>query len=231
MRSHPHAGRRRRHQPHRGDGRRHRARRRRRPCCRSPTRAPTWPGRPSGSTTSVRSAARDLHARLRHDELRLGWRLHHGQHAGVLRTMARQVQELGVRPELEVFDTGHLAFVHEMIRDGLLDDPVMIQLCMGIAYGAPDDPEHVHGDGQPAAAPARRSRPSRSAGCSCRSSRWPPSPAATSGSGWRTTCISAAASWRRTPSWSPGPCRSLKAMGVELMSPAEVRDKLQLVKH
>jgi uncharacterized protein (DUF849 family) len=59
---------------------------------------------------------------------------------GVLRSMARQVQELGVRPELEVFDTGHLVQVKELIRDGLLDDPVMIQLCMGIAYGAPDDP-------------------------------------------------------------------------------------------
>ncbi len=57
----------------------------------------------------------------------------------ILREMARQVQELGVRPELEVFDTGHLVMVKEMIRDGLLDDPVMVQLCMGIAYGAPDD--------------------------------------------------------------------------------------------
>ena len=59
---------------------------------------------------------------------------------GVLRSMAAQVQALGVRAELEVFDTGHLVQVKEMIRDGLLDDPVMIQLCMGIAYGAPDDP-------------------------------------------------------------------------------------------
>jgi uncharacterized protein (DUF849 family) len=59
---------------------------------------------------------------------------------GVLRSMARQVQQLGVRPELEVFDSGHLVQVKELIRDGLLDDPVMIQLCMGIAYGAPDDP-------------------------------------------------------------------------------------------
>jgi uncharacterized protein (DUF849 family) len=59
---------------------------------------------------------------------------------GVLRSMARQVQELGVRPELEVFDTGQLVQVKELIRDGLLDHPVMIQLCMGIAYGAPDDP-------------------------------------------------------------------------------------------
>jgi uncharacterized protein (DUF849 family) len=59
---------------------------------------------------------------------------------GMLRKMARIVQDLGVRPELEVFDFGHLVQVKEMIKDGLLDDPVMIQLCMGIAYGAPDDP-------------------------------------------------------------------------------------------
>ena len=59
---------------------------------------------------------------------------------GMLKTMARRVQELGVRPELEVFDSGHLVFVKEMIADGLLDDPLMIQLCMGIPYGAPDDP-------------------------------------------------------------------------------------------
>ena len=58
----------------------------------------------------------------------------------VLRKMARIVQQLGVRPELEVFDTGHLVMVKDLIKEGLLDDPVMIQLCMGIAYGAPDDP-------------------------------------------------------------------------------------------
>ena len=58
---------------------------------------------------------------------------------GMLRAMARRVQELGVRPELEVFDTGQLVFVHELIREGLIDDPPLIQLCMGIPYGAPDD--------------------------------------------------------------------------------------------
>ncbi len=57
-----------------------------------------------------------------------------------LRAMARRVQELGVRPELEVFDTGHLVFVHDLIKEGLIDAPAMIQLCMGIPYGAPDDP-------------------------------------------------------------------------------------------
>jgi uncharacterized protein (DUF849 family) len=59
---------------------------------------------------------------------------------GVLRAMAKRVQELGVRAELEVFDSGHLVQVKELLRDGLIDEPVMIQLCMGIAYGAPDDP-------------------------------------------------------------------------------------------
>src|SRR3954471_19319704 len=59
---------------------------------------------------------------------------------GVLRAMARQVQELGVRPELEVFDTGHLVMVKELIAEGLIDDPPLIQLCLGIPYGAPDDP-------------------------------------------------------------------------------------------
>jgi uncharacterized protein (DUF849 family) len=57
----------------------------------------------------------------------------------MLKAMARRVQELGVRPELEVFDTGHLVFVEELIRDGLVDDPPLIQLCTGIPYGAPDD--------------------------------------------------------------------------------------------
>jgi uncharacterized protein (DUF849 family) len=58
---------------------------------------------------------------------------------GILRAMARRVRELGVRPELEVFDTGHLTLVHELIAEGLIDDPVLIQLCTGIPYGAPDD--------------------------------------------------------------------------------------------
>lgn len=58
----------------------------------------------------------------------------------MLRAMARQIQQLGVRPELEVFDTGHLVLVNELVREGLIDDPVLIQLCMGIPYGAPEDP-------------------------------------------------------------------------------------------
>ncbi|MCF3945158.1 3-keto-5-aminohexanoate cleavage protein [Acidiphilium sp. AL] len=57
----------------------------------------------------------------------------------MLRAMARRVQTLGVRPEIEVFDTGHLVLAKQLVSEGLIDDPVMIQLCMGIPYGAPND--------------------------------------------------------------------------------------------
>ena len=59
---------------------------------------------------------------------------------GMLKSMAQRVKDLGVRPELEVFDSGHLVLVKELIKAGLLEKPYLIQLCMGIPYGAPDDP-------------------------------------------------------------------------------------------
>jgi len=58
----------------------------------------------------------------------------------MLRAMARRIRDLGVRPELEVFDTGQLVMVKDLIEEGLIEDPVLVQLCMGIRYGAPDDP-------------------------------------------------------------------------------------------
>ncbi|MEV2190454.1 3-keto-5-aminohexanoate cleavage protein [Streptomyces phaeochromogenes] len=58
----------------------------------------------------------------------------------MLRTGARHIQELGVRPELEIFDTGHLWFAKQLRTEGLLDDPTVFQLCMGIPWGAPADP-------------------------------------------------------------------------------------------
>lgn len=57
----------------------------------------------------------------------------------MLREMARQIQALGVRPEIEIFDTGHLVFAKELIAEGLIDEPVLLQLCLGIPYGAPAD--------------------------------------------------------------------------------------------
>ena len=57
----------------------------------------------------------------------------------MLKEMARQVQALGVRPEIEAFDTGHIVLAKWLKDQGVIDDPVMIQLCMGIPWGAPDD--------------------------------------------------------------------------------------------
>ncbi|MVO87159.1 3-keto-5-aminohexanoate cleavage protein [Streptomyces sp. p1417] len=58
----------------------------------------------------------------------------------MLRQGARRIQELGVRPELEIFDTGQLWFAKQLLAEGLLDDPTVFQLCMGIPWGAPADP-------------------------------------------------------------------------------------------
>jgi uncharacterized protein (DUF849 family) len=56
-----------------------------------------------------------------------------------LRAGAKRIQELGVKPELEVFDTGHLWFAKQMLKEGLLDDAPLFQLCLGIPWGAPAD--------------------------------------------------------------------------------------------
>jgi uncharacterized protein (DUF849 family) len=57
----------------------------------------------------------------------------------MLKEMARQIQALGVRPEIEVFDTGHLVLAKWLVEQGLIEEPVLVQLCMGIPWGAPDD--------------------------------------------------------------------------------------------
>ncbi|MGI4838788.1 MAG: 3-keto-5-aminohexanoate cleavage protein [Janthinobacterium lividum] len=55
-----------------------------------------------------------------------------------LRAGAQRITELGVKAELEIFDTGHLWFAKQMIKEGLLHDP-LFQLCLGIPWGAPAD--------------------------------------------------------------------------------------------
>lgn len=57
----------------------------------------------------------------------------------MLREMAAQIKSLGVRPEIEAFDTGHILLAKWLQQQGLIEDPAMIQLCMGIPWGAPDD--------------------------------------------------------------------------------------------
>ncbi len=59
--------------------------------------------------------------------------------ASQLRVMAQRIKELGVKPELEVFDMGHLRFANQLIAEGLIEDPPLFQICLGIPWGAPAD--------------------------------------------------------------------------------------------
>ena len=58
---------------------------------------------------------------------------------GMLRSMAGKMKDLGVRVEIEAFETGHLWLAKQLVEEGLIEKPVMVQLCMGIPWGAPDD--------------------------------------------------------------------------------------------
>ena len=58
---------------------------------------------------------------------------------GMLTTMGARMEELGVKPEIEAFDTGHLWYAKQLVKDGVLSSPALVQLCMGIPWGAPND--------------------------------------------------------------------------------------------
>ncbi len=58
---------------------------------------------------------------------------------GMLRDMGARMRDSGVRIEIEAFDTGHLWFAKELVREGVIPAPVLVQLCMGVPWGAPDD--------------------------------------------------------------------------------------------
>ncbi len=54
----------------------------------------------------------------------------------MLRKMAELTKQWGVKPELEVFELGHIRFATQMIAEGLIADPPMFQICLGIPWGA-----------------------------------------------------------------------------------------------
>jgi uncharacterized protein (DUF849 family) len=58
---------------------------------------------------------------------------------GMLRAMGKMMTDLGVKPEIEAFDTGHLWFAKELVKEGVLAPDALVQLCMGVPWGAPDD--------------------------------------------------------------------------------------------
>lgn len=60
--------------------------------------------------------------------------------ADQIRHGAKRIREFGVRPELEVFDLGHLGFVLELMEEGAFEGVPLIQFCLGVPYGAPAEP-------------------------------------------------------------------------------------------
>ena len=58
---------------------------------------------------------------------------------GMLQAMGRMMTRLRVKPEIEAFDTGHLWYAKQLVKDGILEGPALVQLCMGVPWGAPDD--------------------------------------------------------------------------------------------
>ena len=54
-----------------------------------------------------------------------------------LREQARLIKSYGVKPEMEIFDSGNLWFAKQLVAEGLIDDPPLFQLCLGIPWGAP----------------------------------------------------------------------------------------------
>jgi len=60
-----------------------------------------------------------------------------------LRKGCQILNDLGVKSELEVFDTGNLWFVRQLSKEDLIPSPALVQLCMGIPYGVPGDTGHL----------------------------------------------------------------------------------------
>ena len=146
----------------------------------------------------------------------------------MLRAGAKRIQELGVRPELEIFDTGHLWFANKLRRRG--------------PDRRPADVPAVHG--HPVRRPARarpcwprwwrRSRRawcgprSPSGACRCRGWRSRCCSAATCGSAWRTTSTSAGATRSPTRQLVANAVTIITAMGAEVATPDEAREILAL---
>jgi uncharacterized protein (DUF849 family) len=57
--------------------------------------------------------------------------------------MAEQIRDAGVKPELEVFDLGHIEIAHHLLHTGRVARPPLFQLCMGTRWGAPATPQNM----------------------------------------------------------------------------------------
>jgi uncharacterized protein (DUF849 family) len=60
-----------------------------------------------------------------------------------VRRMARVITEAGVMPEVELFDSGDIALLHDLVADGTLKGPLLTSFVMGVKYGFQPSPETV----------------------------------------------------------------------------------------
>ena len=51
--------------------------------------------------------------------------------------MARRIRAAGTKPDLEVFDLGHIEFGKQLIQEGLIETPALFQIVLGVRWGAP----------------------------------------------------------------------------------------------
>ena len=58
---------------------------------------------------------------------------------GMLQAMGAIMTKAGIKPEIEAFDTGHLWYAKQLVADGIIEKDVLVQLCMGVPWGAPND--------------------------------------------------------------------------------------------
>jgi len=65
----------------------------------------------------------------------------YGTTPSFLRRMAQLYREARVRPEIEVFELGHIELAKQLLSEGLFETPALFQLCLGIRYGAPASSE------------------------------------------------------------------------------------------
>ncbi len=146
---------------------------------------------------------------------------------GMLRAMGGMMTAMGVKPEIEAFDT-RPSLVRQAARrrEGVLKPDALVRLCMGVPWGAPDDLNTFMAMVNNVPTTWTLLRPSRSA-----ATRWPVRrrrclPAAMSASGWRTISGSTRACSPPMRSWSSAPPPSSRISARRDPGPEEVRKKL-----
>jgi uncharacterized protein (DUF849 family) len=124
----------------------------------------------------------------------------YGTTPSFLRHMARAYKEKGVRPEIEVFELGHIELARELMKEGVLDSSALFQLCLGVRFGAPATPAAMLAM-QSALPPGVVWSAFGWVACKC---PWSPKPCCSGAIpawGWRTICIWERACSPRTVSW------------------------------